>query len=319
MQAPSNIDDTSLSILLVDDSASERRLLGALLQTLGHQVVEAGDGREAVTRLRRVEHPFDLILLDVQMPQMNGYETARAIRALEQQQTACWSPIIFLSGKSTPDDIAQGIDSGGDDYLIKPVNGLILKSKIKAMQRIAGMRQQLVSLTQRLDRLAHMDELTELPNRRYFNSILDREIARARRYRSPLSVAYLDIDLFKRVNDNYGHDMGDQVLKAVAREVDNNLRAEDRIGRLGGEEFCICLPGSTLLNAFDACERYRQLLQALVIQHGENSVTVTASFGLTEFDPDSDNRDSVLARADSALYHAKSAGRNQVQSLLLQR
>lgn len=303
----------SLTILIIDDSTSERVLLRTMLQRLGHAVTEAAIGLQALEFLSDKSREFDLIFLDVRMPGIDGFETARRIRALEQERSKEWHPIIFLSGRSDPKDIALGIEAGGDDYLTKPINAIVLKSKIAAMQRIADMRQRLLIANQQLEVLAHTDELTHLANRRQFLSILDSELARAKRYNTPLSIAYMDLDHFKRINDTHGHKAGDAVLIAVAKVLSTNLRTEDSIGRIGGEEFCICLPGADAAHSLEPCERYRSLIESLQVHACSQTLTVTASFGLTSCIPNSDNSVGLLARADEALYQAKQHGRNRVE------
>ncbi|MBL1277909.1 MAG: diguanylate cyclase [Ectothiorhodospiraceae bacterium] len=303
----------SLSILIIDDSTSERMLLRTLLRKLGHSITEAATGLHALIFLSNQPKAFDLIFLDVRMPGMDGYETARRIRAIEKGRSKEWCPIIFLSGQTRPEDIANGIAAGGDDYLTKPVNAIVVNSKITAMQRIANMRQQLLASNQQLEVLAHTDELTKLPNRRHFLTILDSELARAKRHNTSLSIAYMDLDHFKQVNDTYGHEAGDAVLLSVAKVLSVNLRTEDSIGRIGGEEFCICLPGADVSHSLEPCERYRSLIQNLQIHTSSQILTVTASFGLTSFLPDTDDSIRLLARADEALYQAKQYGRNRVE------
>lgn len=302
-----------LSILVIDDSASERALLSIRLKKLGHNTIDATDGGTALKFLADDQQHFDLILLDVRMPGMDGFETARRIRQLENDRIEEWRPIIFLSGKKDPNDIAEGIKSGGDDYLTKPVDTLVLEAKITALQRIANMRHQLLEAKRQLEIQAQTDELTKLPNRRRFFSQLESEISRSKRYNTPLSIAYLDLDHFKTINDTYGHEAGDAVLCAVSDSLSNKLRAEDSIGRIGGEEFCICLPGATADKSIEPCERYRSLVSALVIVCKKQNLKVTASFGLTTFNPQIDDCSSLLARADEALYKAKQDGRNCVR------
>jgi len=302
-----------LSILIIDDSSSERILLGTILRKQGHAVTEAAIGLQALTLLSDKSKIFDLIFLDVRMPGIDGYETARRIRAIEKEQSEEWCPIIFLSGQTNPENIADGIAAGGDDYLAKPVNSIVLNSKIAAMQRIADMRQQLLRSNQQLEVLAHTDELTQLPNRRHFLGILDSELARARRHNTPLSIAYMDLDHFKEINDTHGHEAGDAVLLSVAKMLSKNLRSEDSIGRIGGEEFCICLPGADTAQSLEPCERYRSLIENLKIPMASQILTVTASFGLTSILPDSDDPTRLLARADEALYQAKQHGRNCIE------
>ena len=302
-----------LSILVIDDSASERALLSIRLKKLGHITLGAIDGETALKYLADDKQHFDLILLDVRMPGMDGFETARRIRQLENDRITKWRPILFLSGKKDPNDIAEGIKSGGDDYLTKPVDTLVLAAKITALQRIADMRHQLLEIKRQLEIQAQTDELTKLPNRRHFFSQLESEISRAKRYKTPLSIAYLDLDNFKTINDSYGHEAGDAVLCAVSDALNNKLRSEDSIGRMGGEEFCICLPGATADKSIEPCERYRSLISALVVVCRKENLKVTASFGLTTFDPQTDDSSSLLARADEALYRAKKDGRNCVR------
>jgi len=358
-----------LSILIIDDSTSERVQLRVMLLRLGHSVKEAATGLHALDIFTDKSQRFDLIFLDVCMPGIDGLETAHRIRTLEKKQSEEWCPIIFLSGRAAPDDIAKGIEAGGDDYLAKPVNAIIIKSRIAAMQRIADMRQRGVDqpLTrkertpthahlsmyshptnppgshgppwesirrftrtygmhshaehgnekkQQLDVLAHTDELTQLPNRRHFLATLNAELARAKRHNTPLAIAYMDLDHFKHINDTHGHETGDIVLRAVANVISTNLRIEDSIGRIGGEEFCICLPGADAAHSLKPCERYRSLIENLKIHTPSQTLqtlTVTASFGLTSILHDSDDSARLLARADAALYRAKQNGRNRVE------
>lgn len=306
----------SLNILIIDDSASERVRLKYILTKLGHQVIEASSGREALSYFIFSAQHIDFVLVDVRMPTMDGYETTRRIRAFEKDNAKEWHPIIFLSGRTAPADIAKGIEAGGDDYLAKPVDSVVLTAKISAMQRIADMRQRLLEATQQLEVLANTDELTHLPNRRHFLSMLDAEISRSKRHNLPLAVAYFDLDHFKQINDNYGHEIGDYVLREIANTLAENLRTEDSIGRLGGEEFCLCLPGAAAETVMNPCERYRALIEKLDIHYNDSiKLQVTASFGITNLTPRDNSIKDVLERADKALYEAKRKGRNRVEIL----
>ncbi|MCP4078003.1 MAG: diguanylate cyclase [Gammaproteobacteria bacterium] len=304
-----------ITVLIVDDSISERVLIRARLQQLGHHVFEASDGYRASKIFTDKIGKIDLILLDVQMPGINGFETAMRIREFEEERGGEWCPIIFLSGRNEPEDIAQGIESGGDDYLVKPINSIILQAKIKSMQRIADMRHRLLDYQHQLEKLVNIDELTQLPNRRNFYMTLENELNRAKRHSLPFSVAYMDLDYFKQVNDSYGHDAGDTVLQSVAKIISANLRGCDLIGRVGGEEFCFCLIGTDADKVISACNRYRTLIEGLSIQTGDQVLKITASFGTTTFIPGSDDSSSLIARADKALYQAKEMGRNCVKHL----
>jgi diguanylate cyclase (GGDEF)-like protein len=299
--------------MLVDDSPSERRLMRTRLQSLGHHIVDIAGGIEAITHLSEAMERYDLILLDVCMPYLDGLETARRIRAIERSLGETWRPIIFLSGRTTAQDIAAGVAAGGDDYLAKPVDTQILEAKIAAMQRIASMRHQLLETKQQLAKEARTDELTGVANRRHFMSVLDAELARSKRQGHPLTLVYLDLDHFKQVNDNHGHDAGDQVLRSVTATLTENLRQEDTLGRIGGEEFSICMPGTEIKQAHQACERYRGMIERQRIELGDRQLQITASIGLTDYEPFTDSHTELLARADSALYQAKQQGRNRVE------
>ncbi len=304
-----------LSILIVDDSESERALIRYTLENLNHNIIEVSNGQDALKIIAKSKGSIDLILLDVLMPIQDGYKIATKIRCHEEKCNDEWCPIIFLSGKNNPADIARGIYSGGDDYLVKPVNSVILKAKIIAMQRIAMMRRRLIETREQLRILAHTDELTRIPNRRKINEIIDSEIARSNRNLIPFTVAILDLDHFKNINDTYGHKAGDLVLQSICLVLKKTLRAEDSIGRIGGEEFCICLPSSCNEPLKDPFERFRQAIENSHVLFDGKRLSITASFGITLFQPKNDTPASVLERADKALYIAKNQGRNRVEIL----
>ena len=311
-----NKTSSALSILDIDDSISERAQINAKLSGLGHKIIEADSGHKAIEYIFHDMIVFDLIILDVQMPDMDGFETAIKIRELEKQHEMEWLPIIFLSGLTGAEMIEKGIEAGGDDYLTKPVDTIVLKAKIIAMQRIATMRQQLILAKQKLEVLAHTDELTQISNLRHFKNLLNIEIQRAHRFDMPFCIAYVDLDNFKRINDSYGHPAGDIVLKSVTSLIKTNLRSVDNFGRIGGEEFCISFPGTNVKNAQATCERYRLLIEKQSIVTDTQTLNVTACFGVTLFIPDQDDIQSMMNRADKALYVAKENGRNRVETIL---
>lgn len=312
-----NTDNLSLlqplMIMIIDDSCSERSQINAKLSSLGHHTIEASSGNKALEYLSQDIILFDLIILDVQMPNMNGFETAINIRAMEKQRDMEWHPIIFLSGHTDAKMIEQGIEAGGDDYLTKPIDTIVLKAKIAAMQRIANIRKKLISAKEQLEVLAHTDELTQIPNLRHFKNILNSEIGRAHRFNMPLCIAYMDLDHFKLINDTHGHPAGDIILQSITDLLSKNLRNVDNIGRVGGEEFCLCLPDTDIKDALTTCERYRLLIENLSVSTDSQTLTVTASFGITSFVPDQDDVNSLMCRADKALYQAKQNGRNRIE------
>lgn len=307
-----------MKILVVDDSATDRFLLESYLVEMGHEVVMGEDGGQAVELYK--QGGFDLILLDEVMPVKQGNEVAKEIRALETED---WVPIIFLSGRASPADIAFGIESGGDDYLTKPIDDVILKAKLIAMERIAKMRNKLFDLTQKLaeanktlNQLAETDGLTGLANRRTLDHKVETELARSVRTQSPMSVIMCDIDDFKKFNDYYGHVAGDDCLRRVSAAMASQAkRATDIVGRYGGEEFTLVLPETNLVYARWIAEKVRYSVEQLRITHEfSNSRLVTLSMGVYSGIPQPDfTAEDVLKKADSALYLAKLSGKNQVK------
>ena len=215
-----------MKVLVVDDMRSELMAIGGYIKSASHEVITATNGAQAL-QLFETEHP-DLVLLDVVMSGMDGYELARRIRALSETE---WIPIIFLSGRISDADIARGIEVGGDDYLTKPVSRIVLMAKFQAMERIVAMRQRLVDVTAKLELanrelqlLANQDGLTGIANRRHFDTYLIREWERAIRIGNPLSLLIADVDYFKAYNDHYGHQHGDECLKKIAQVFYSSVR-----------------------------------------------------------------------------------------------
>ena len=309
-----------MKILIIDDSPSELLLLQSRLRRLGHEVFSAANGVRGLEMF--VELKPDLVLLDVVMPGIDGHETARRMRAAESD----WVPIIFLSGRTESEDIAAGIEAGGDDYLAKPCDPTVLAAKMQSMQRIAAMRARLLQTTRELENanaalalIAQTDGLTGVGNRRALDDALAREVGRAARNRTPISVVMLDVDHFKLYNDRYGHLAGDECLRRVARAVAATpARAADFVGRYGGEEFCIVLPDTPALGALHAAERMRLAVEALEIPAAGDAKWVSVSLGVATGLPASGAAlVGLLADADRALYAAKHAGRNRALHLQL--
>ena len=254
------------------------------------------------------------------MPDINGYEVAQRIR--QHEQVGDWTPIIFLSSLNKDKDVEKGISAGGDDYLLKPISEVVLGAKIRAMQRIIQMRQSLLVTTRKLDsanqelrRLTSLDGLTEVANRRHFDEVLAREWRRAIRQCDEVSVIMCDIDHFKRYNDTYGHQDGDEVLRQVACALRGSMdRGGDLLARYGGEEFVAVLPGTSRSGAAFVAGQMRQAIYELSIEHnGSPYGIVTASFGVASAQAEQNiNPLDIVGAADRALYEAKRAGRNRV-------
>jgi diguanylate cyclase (GGDEF)-like protein len=310
-----------MKVLLAEDSRSNQMLISSYIEKFGHQVVIVGDGQAAVEAFKQ-ERP-DLILMDVIMPVLDGIEAARKIRAMCEENHD-WIPIIFLSALSNSNDIAKGIEAGGDDYLSKPVDSIVLNAKLTAMARIADMREQLDEANRKLTLISVKDGLTGLYNRRHFDEMMGKEFKVARRIKTPLSVILCDIDHFKAFNDNYGHQGGDDCLKMVAEALQEAInRPGDMVARYGGEEFVIVLPETDLAGATKVAELVRQAIENLAIIHAYSSASeyVTISAGVAtmmEVDVGADMEAAIrelIETADKGLYMAKEQGRNCVCSV----
>lgn len=306
----------ALRILVIDDQVTARRVLATQLSSSGHQVLEADSGDLALTMFR--EEKPDLVLLDVEMPGHDGYWVASQMRAAE---AGGWTPIIFLSSRDKDQDLWQGIESGGDDYLIKPVSATVLQAKLRAMQRLRRMQMRLLELSdelrlanEQLTRLSHEDALTGLPNRRALDARLQQEILAAQRDKQSLTLVLCDIDHFKGFNDKLGHIEGDDCLRRVAQLLQQTCRRpRDLAARYGGEEFALILPGTPRSGAMTFARAVLRTLATTAIAHPGSAVApyVTLSGGITTCTPDADTTvEGLLRRADDALYTAKSRGRN---------
>ena len=306
-----------MKILVAEDNLADRLIIRRYLSSMGHKVLFAVDGEEAIEYFNR-EDP-DLVLVDVLMPGMDGFATVKRMRSLEME----WRPILFISGKTEPENFVEGIRAGGDDYLYKPINRDVLEAKLIAMERIVAMRNQLITVTAELSwemekaqQIANQDGLTGLANRRYLNQVLEQEIKRAARNQQPLTVIMVDIDYFKRYNDHFGHLAGDAVLQKVGKLLQGSVnRAGDMVARYGGEEFCIILPNTDAGGGMEIAEAMRNAVLAARISHlqGLNSPWVSISLGVSGRVPSFDDTvQTVIQQADSALYQAKADGRNRV-------
>ncbi|WP_299013431.1 diguanylate cyclase [uncultured Photobacterium sp.] len=305
-----------MRILLVDDVHLERMQLAMRLQRLGHVVEAVASGHEAIDKYPLFDP--DLILLDVSMPDMSGTEVAEQIRLNHHD----WVPIIFLSGHDEPEMIAKAIDMGGDDYLVKPVNKIVLASKLKAMQRIAHMRHQLKETTVQLEQANELlsqqvneDGLTKLANRRYLDQKLVEFIAWHGRHNLSLTVIMIDVDHFKFYNDYYGHLEGDRCLQAVARELKGTFsRAGELAARYGGEEFVVLISNCDKTRAVRECSRLKDCIQQLAIPHARSTTSdvLTISQGMVSWVPTGlETIENMYQIVDKVLYKAKEQGRNR--------
>jgi len=306
-----------MKILIVDDSPTSRAALKSLLERMAHSVVEADDGKKGL-QMYQQDRP-DLVLIDVVMPVMDGYEAARRMRATGADE---WVPIIFLSSKEDDQDLNRAIESGGDDYLVKPVSFVVLNAKIRALQRLDAMHgkqlemsRDLAAANRELEKLSHQDGLTGIANRRYFDGYLSTEVRRAAREHQPLSLILSDVDQFKAFNDCYGHQAGDDCLRRIAAALSSvGRRPADVAARYGGEEFAMVLPGTDLDGAVDVAQSVSRVIDSLAIPHSRSTVSksVTLSQGVVSLTPEKESPpEDLIQRADQALYQAKQQGRNR--------
>jgi diguanylate cyclase (GGDEF)-like protein len=288
-----------LTILIVDDELPIRHLMSLLLKDFG-TIEMAGSGKEALEKVNAINP--DLIILDILMPEMNGYEVCQTIKGDDKTSSI---PIVFLTANSSNEDEEYGLEIGAADFIRKPISPRIVSARVS---NILNLQQA----TRKLELIASTDPLTGAFNRRHLDLVGTNELSRSKRYNSTFTILMLNIDHFKEVNDTYGHDIGDEALIETVAVIKKNIRGEDLLFRLGGEEFAVMLPETTKLAAFDTAKRIRIAISEIVIQTPTAPLCFTLSIGIAEDTSADDNIDVILKRADEALYQAKSSGRNKV-------
>jgi two-component system chemotaxis response regulator CheY len=293
-----------MKILIVEDDPVSRRLLEAFLLKWGYEVTVKDDGEKALDVLGGTEAP-NLVISDWMMPGMDGLELCRRIRGMDRSGYVYF---IILTAKGGKSDVVKGLEAGADDYLIKPFDQAELECRVRIGQRILDLESRILVL-------ASIDGLTGLLNRRSFMERMEGELHRARRERKDLTVILGDIDYFKKINDAYGHQTGDTVLQKFAERLKKTSRPYDLVGRYGGEEFVICLPGTGLTQAASVAERMRKGVEEMrnVAPDLSTAILITGSFGVASLAEGSgEDMDSLIRRADEGLYRAKTEGRNRV-------
>jgi two-component system, cell cycle response regulator len=291
-----------MRILFVDDTRLAREMAGAWLGAAGHTVTLAKDGLEAWELWQRDRH--DIVVTDYEMPGWNGVELCWAIRAAAPWQ-ACY--IIVVTASDERGIYLEALDAGADEFILKPIDSTVLRARVRAGERI-------VTAFSELSRVARTDLLTGLLNRTGFMARAEEEFLRAQRQLGALTVLLCDIDHFKKVNDTYGHAAGDDALRQFADAIRDTLRGYDLIGRIGGEEFCLILPGAILADGVMAADRLRRRVEATSVLSGGIRLSITTSIGVAQVRGSDVSIDGTIARADAALYAAKHAGRNRVFS-----
>jgi two-component system cell cycle response regulator len=301
-----------MRVLIADDSAISRALLKSTLQRSGYDVIAVDDGDKAWSVLSE-DNPPPLAILDWMMPGLTGPEVCRRVRDIEDSERYIY--ILLLTSKDTKAEIVEGLESGADDYVVKPFDEHELKVRVRAGQRIVDLQADLLNAQEVLKDRASKDLLTMLPNRQAVHDELEQELSRSRRDGHTVGVILLDLDHFKSINDRYGHFSGDAVLRETAARLRSNMRPYDKVGRYGGEEFLVVLPNCDLAQAVQQAERLRFRLEQKPMPVDGGELSVTASFGVTISDFSPHSADWFIRVADEALYRAKHAGRNCVASM----
>ena len=303
------MDSPPASILIVDDVEDNLEILGDLLRFDGYVVESVRCGESALKRVQ--ESRPDLILLDILMPGMDGYEVCTQLKADESTKDI---PVIFVSSMTDIDSRVKGFKVGGVDYINKPFQHAEILARVNTHITLVCMRKHLEKQNAALVRLANTDYLTNLYNRRCFFHAAEEEFNEVLQSGKTISITLMDLDYFKKINDTYGHLVGDHVLIHIAQLIRTHCRVSDMAARYGGEEFIILHPSTDRKNAFVIAERIRKVVEATPFIYEKNEIGLTLSAGVvdTQVGRDLARIDDVLGLADKALYCAKDAGRNQV-------
>jgi diguanylate cyclase (GGDEF)-like protein len=297
------------SILLAEDSPVYRQLIASHLREWGFDFTCAKDGKAAWKLLTQEDAPR-LALLDWVLPEIDGVELCRRLRSRPADDPYTYT--ILLTAKNRKQEMLEAMDAGTDDFLVKPFDPLELKARLLVGQRIVELQQRLVSANCALQFVASHDFLTGAWNRAEILAFMQRELARAKRDANSVGIVLVDVDHFKKVNDQFGHQTGDSVLKEITKHLSASLREYDGVGRYGGEEFLLIIAGCDLPTTVRRANQIRELIASVPIPTPRGELKVTVSMGATVAESCT-NSELLLRRADVALYEAKRNGRNRVE------
>ena len=304
-----------LRVLVAEDNPVFQAMLRNILSKWGYDAVTARDGEEA-WKILQSENAPQLAILDWMMPGLDGLEICRRVRGAGREP---YVYIVLLTARTESRDLVEGMDAGADDYLTKPFRNHELRVRLRAGRRILDLQEELLRAREALREQATHDALTGLHNRAAILDILRTELARSGREGQPLAVLLADLDRFKLVNDTYGHFAGDAVLRQSSQRMKSALRRYDALGRYGGEEFLMVLPGCGGGTACDQAERVREAVAASAMESDSQRLRVSCSIGVACRErPVPEDADGLIREADTALYVAKNLGRNQVAAFAAQ-
>jgi two-component system, cell cycle response regulator len=298
-----------MQVVLAHGDAHTRDRLSAVLSRAGHEVRTSASSDEALAAC--CGDATDVAVLDVDL--CRGHEGGELLRAIKRDVDAYGTAVVLLerSDLDLPTAV-EALHRGVQDFLVEPVSDGELVARVAAAGRTKVLQEELFAQTRRLETLIFEDTLTGLANRRFILTQLGAQVSAARRHGRPVSVAIVDIDHFKPVNDAHGHQVGDRVLVAVASALTDHLRAEDQLGRLGGEEFLVVLGDTDAAAAARVTEKLRCEVARAAVEHDGRELTVTVSIGRATWEGEAPHE--LLRRADDALYAAKAAGRDRAVS-----
>jgi len=308
------IESKERRLLVVDDDADSLAIIAEALRWEGYQVQTEISGQGALSAIRSWDP--DLILLDVNMPGMNGLEALKDLRHKEEKYVS----VMFISGNTSTEAVIAGLDAGADDYIPKPFDPLELLARVRTQLRIKDLNDQLLKANEKLKELVDTDDLTGLFNMRSVYQRVESELERGRRFGRQVCVVMMDMDYFKSVNDGHDHLFGSFVLTEVGGIVRQNIRTIDLGARYGGDEFLMILTETNADGAMKFCERLRRAIGTKLFKNGKDEIRLTCSIGFAITPPGDRQTDArgLVRTADHALYEAKRAGRNCVRSIEIQ-
>jgi len=298
------------TLLVIDDSDTARSEVRSALKGthIFNKVLEAADGFEGLKLL--MAHPVDVVLCDLELPKLDG---DKLLRVKDSSPGGSNIPFVYITGSTDLDRKARLILDGASDAITKPFHPPDLIARLQLHLKVKRLQDELRTKNEALERLSTVDVLTGLRTRRFVDEVFNVEFLRSQRYRTPLAVIMADLDYFKRVNDDYGHQAGDAVLRGVGEMMRYMVRRTDVAGRYGGEELIVIQPQNTLEGAAVLANRLREAVEVARFQAVDGrSLQVTMSLGVAEYHKSFSSPDDLLAAADRALYEAKAQGRNRV-------